>query len=209
MGALEQYLQVHQVVMHDGVPVVARAVGREAGTFFTIYFLIHDQPYFLVVFVEPDDSELVAYSAAIVAAVYAYFIVRSDTLPPEAVTERLGLTPTKAHWKGEIYAPNKRPYRVHLWEIEALQDVSGEVEEKLDALLQILEPAQQQIAELATECDCSIEISYWGYQELMGGWHFEASTLRRVSALGVGLGFDLYAVGPDLPPKQRMAGSHT
>ncbi len=198
MASTEQLLEVHQIAMQEGVPIVARAVAREAGVFFTIYFPIENQPYFLVIFVEPDPSGLVAYSADIEAAVYVYFMVNSDTLPPETITERLGLTPTTMRRKGDIYPPSKRSYPVHVWEIEALHDVPGDVEEKVDALLQALEPAQQQIAQLATECECWIQINYWGYQEMMSGWVLEASLLRRLSALGVALGYYMYAVGPDL-----------
>jgi len=196
---LENLLQVHKVVLNNGVPVVARAIADEQANIFRVFFPIEGQSYFLVVFVEPNAVELVAYAADMWAAVYVYLNILSDTLPAEKITERLRLAPTSSHREGELRPRSQKSiYPRHVWSLQILQNVPAEVEEKLNALLEILEPAREHIAQLAAECECWIQINYWGYQESMGVWHLPAATLRRISALGIDFGVDLYATGPKL-----------
>ncbi len=200
LSATKEILAVHTPVLADGQPLIARAdLTREKGAFY-FYFRLEHEPYYLVLAVGPDDQKKLAVtSACIEAAVRVFLLVKSEKHTPDEITQRLGLTPTAAYAKGDRLHPELPPLPYTKWRLEPHKSLPEDLGRKLDLLLDQLEPAAARIAELAADCDVSVNVCYEGYKEWLGGWNAPKETLQRLATLGARFHLDLYASGPDLP----------
>jgi hypothetical protein len=199
LAAAREVLAVHRPVIIDGQPLIARAdIDREPDAFY-FYFRLEGEPYYLVIVVHNGDEGLAVSCACVEAAVRVFLLVKSGELSPDEITRRLGLTPTASYAKGDRLHPELPPLQYTKWRFEPHETLAEELGRKLDLLLDRLDSAAPRIAELATECDVSVDVCYEGYKEWLGGWNAPEKTLRRLAALGADLHFDIYASGPDLP----------
>jgi Domain of unknown function (DUF4279) len=129
-----------------------------------------------------------------------YLAIKSDTVPPEDITAILQVVPTESWHRGEPGPRDGSPSRkFHAWYFDPLGDGPGECDQKMKALLKMLESASSRFSQLAGRCSFCISVVYRGYQCQMWGLHWTADTLRQLAALGVDIDVDLYASGPDLP----------
>lgn len=202
LGVTEQVLAAHKLVFRDGTPLILRVDEESEPEAYFIYFGIEDEPYYFVVVIREENKNLVASATYIEAAVRVYLSIRSTTLSPSAITEKVTLNPTKTYLRGESRYPRNPhvKFKKHHWYFEPQKGVPGELENKLNFLLDRLEPAQSRIADLQDECEIYICIYYQGYRGWMGGWHIDKATIRRIAALGAEVDLDLYACGKqDLP----------
>jgi len=205
LSAAKEILAVHTPVLVDGQPLIARTdLTREEGAFY-FYFRLRDEPYYLVLAVGPDDDgKLAVTSACIEAAVRVFLLVKSKKHTPDEITRRLGLTPTAAYAKGDRIHPELPPLPYTKWRLEPHKSLPEDLGRKLDLLLDQLDPAAARVAELAAECDVSVNVCYEGYREWLGGWNASTKTLGRLAALGARFHLDLYASGPDLPEPELL-----
>jgi hypothetical protein len=193
----------------DGDPVVARVdEDTESGAYF-IYFPIRGEPYFFVVVVRPDEAgELAVSWIYMEGGTRVYLLITSEIFSPEEITARVGLTPTKSHQMGDPVRKKSpaRTYRVHMWHFEPQKGIPGTVEEKLKVLLEEVNPAVAQIADLRPMCDVGVMVVFegWGGDWQFGGIHFETEIVQGLAALGATLDLDLYAFGPDMPDDGKI-----
>lgn len=201
LGITEQILSVHQIVMRSATPVIARIQDKSESGAYHIYFALEGEPYYFVVAVSFSDNQYFVSGSYIESAVRVYLRVSSDILEPEEITSRVGLIPTQCYTKGEKrYQRNPHlKFKEHRWYFELDKDIPNSIEEKLDSLLEKLEPVKTQVASLSDECEILICICYEGYKSWMGGWHFNRSTILKIASLKAEVNLDLYAFGPDLP----------
>ncbi len=200
LGVTEQILAVHKLVMHSGLPVVARIQHKSDGAYY-IYFALEGEPYYFVVVVLISDNQFLVSSSYIESGVRVYLCISSETLEPQEITSRVGLIPTCSNFKGQTRYPRNPhlKFQEHRWYFEPEKGIPGSLEEKLDFLLEKLEPVETQVASLRDKCEILIGICYEGYKSWMGGWHLNHSTILKIAALAAEVDFDLYAFGPDLP----------
>lgn len=202
LGVTQQVLAVHQLVVQDGSPLILLVdQTTELGAYY-VYFAIQKQPYYFVVVIREEQEKLTASASYIEAGVRVYLTIISKTLDPDIITEKLKIKPTRKHLLGEAKYP-KAPhvkFEENFWDFEPQRTVPGSLENKLNFLLDQLEPARPRISELQDQCETYICICYEGYQAWMGGWHLDQATIQRIAALGAEVDFDLYASGKwDLP----------
>ncbi len=122
---------------------------------------------------------------------YAYFWIEGFDCAPEEISERLGITASKVHLKGEPLA-GKRVRRANSWEVLSPLPRGEEVlDSYVEALLNLLEPCAGAIQSIAKECDIGINCVGYFYSA-NPGFHFSRSVIGRLDALGVSVDFDLY-----------------
>jgi len=201
-GVSRQVLAVNEVVVDsDGRPAVARvSEGHEVDTY-SVYFPIHEKPYYFVVVVGPCELGQLAVSGVYVeAGVRVYLAIMSVALSPAEITARIGLTPSETHAIGDPISPMMK-YREHWWEIEPQRDVPGSVEEKVAVVLDAVQPAVAQIAALKPACQVRVTVVFEGWRgdPQFGSFDIDARIVGRLAELGAELYFDLYAFGPEMP----------
>jgi Domain of unknown function (DUF4279) len=203
LGTTQQILAVNSVVTEDGQPRVARVSETTSPGRLAVWFPLHDQAYFLVVFVESDrDGNPVLSGSCWHARVRVWLAIHSADVPPSEVTARTGLSPTEEHERGDLVrVSSKARYKSHIWQLEPQREVPGTVDEKLSLLLRQARPAAQAIAGLRPSCDVEVGIVYdgWGGAGQFGGWHVDGASLQGLAELGADIDIDMYALGPRMP----------
>lgn len=200
LGIVEQFLDVHKIVMVNGVPSIARIDDTKAPEFFRVYFHVEKEPYFFVIcVVKSTENYLVVNWSDVEADVSVDLTVSSDLMAPDAITQQIGIKPTSTRKKGELPRPNSRPCPINIWTFEPQKDFPDELECKLNFLLDQLENVATRISSISQQCEVYIGISYRGYQNQMWGWHLDTHTMSRILSLSADVDLDLYASGPDLP----------
>lgn len=198
LALTQQYLSVHRVLEGDSGPWPAGVVHYDDRV--DVYFQLVDEDYFLVLSVSNDEEGDGVKSCRAEAKSLVYLAVTSNTMPPEEVTTTLGLMPTTSWRLGDARGSDGRlTHSFHGWFFDPAGDGPGECDQKMKVLLDGLECASSRFGALAAQCSVEIRVVYHGYQSQMWGLHWDADTLRRISALGVEVDVDLYASGPELP----------
>jgi hypothetical protein len=197
LGVTSQVLTVHKLVVRDGIPAILRIECTSKTDTFCVYFKIEDEPYYFVVTIGKKDEKLSALGSYIASAVRVYLGISSSILDPIAITEKIKLNPTRSVVAGKSPIPKLPNFqsKENRWYFEPQQDTPGELERKLNFLLDRLEPFQSNILALQNECKICIMICYEGYRGWMGGWHLDRLTIQKIAALGAEVDFDLYAYG--------------
>ena len=197
LSLTQQFLSVHPVVGDESGPVPVGVVATDDR--FDVHFRLVDEDYFLVLSVADDEDGGSVSSCRTEARCRVYLAISSDAMPPEEVTAMLGLTPTRSWHLGDPHGPDGRPARsFHGWYFDPIGDGPGECDQKMKSLLDMLECASSRIGELAARRSVWIQVVYHGCRCQMWGLHWDAETMRRISALGVDVDVDLYASGPEL-----------
>ncbi len=123
---------------------------------------------------------------------YCYFYVADFACDPGEVTKLLQIEPTSFQRKGDA-GRNGLPVKSSLWEI---QDDSPRndhfFENHLESILAKIEPSTPAILRISEQS--SVGINCVGYFEGCNpGFEISPNLLKRLGALGLTLGFDLYA----------------
>jgi hypothetical protein len=137
----------------------------------------------------------------------------ADDLVPFEVTERLGITPSLAYVKGEIWKIGQRsgrPYvgRTGMWQLRTTLPDTSALDEHIRSLLKLLLPRASEIrafVDRGYKADFSCGIFLEHDNE---GTELEAETVAGIAALGAKLGLDIYALFDDddePPPKSPTA----
>jgi Domain of unknown function (DUF4279) len=201
LGTTEQFLAIHQLVMKDGVPIVLNVTTKDEIGVYCVYFQIVGERYYLMIVIVKEEEELVARSSYLEPAVRVYLHISSPLLAPTTISEKIKIQFTRSGNIGERINPRSPvKHKENRWYFEPQANLPGNLEDKLEYLLDQLAPSQPMIAALQKECNICIIICYEAYRGLMGGWHIEKATIQRVLALGADMDLDLYACGEhDLP----------
>lgn len=153
-----------------------------------VYFPIEGERYYVVVYLDVEPQISVRW-VGISPGNRVYFYAKSEEHPVDELIAMAGVEPTKTWEKG------KRK-RHHGFEVQPHARETGEVEEKLRTLINVLLPYTANIHALSALADVvGINIAYWGYQEQMGGMHFDTDIIQGLAALNLSVDIDLYAGG--------------
>jgi hypothetical protein len=108
--------------------------------------------------------------------------LRSRSLDPTEVTQRIGLAPTVSRAKGELSKRTRTPAPWGLWAVEAIAD---DVQPAADRLLSMIGEKRSLIAEVARALDATMAVSIWWEPSAgTGGYTLSSETLRDLSELG-------------------------
>lgn len=110
--------------------------------------------------------------------------IRKIDLDPATVTERLGITPTRAGGpRNDGETPGKARYG--FWYLEYYDDTSDDFSRLLDTILSAIEDKRDGIAELVAE-GCTARLHVDGYT-LCGTLTFSARDIERISEINIPL----------------------
>lgn len=100
-----------------------------------------------------------------------------------------------------LSAREKKPryYKFSAINFNPYRKRTGEVEDKINELINILNRQKEQFQKIKDIADIVIEINYKGYKDEMWGIHIKNETLAKIAELCLDIDIDLYASGPDLP----------
>jgi Domain of unknown function (DUF4279) len=203
LGVTIQVLTVHKLAIRDGIAVISRIECIAETATYCVYFKIDTEPYYLVVTIGKKNGKMLVLGSYIEAAVRVYLRISSTIHDPITITEKVKLNPTKSVAIGESHIPQLSNFKSknNRWYFEPQQDTPGELERKLNFLIDRLEPFRSNIIALQNECEICIMICYEGYRGWMGGWHIDLTTIHKIAALGAEIDFDLYAYGENELPE--------
>jgi tetrahydromethanopterin S-methyltransferase subunit B len=128
---------------------------------------------------------------------YAYFSISGFDCNHTEISNFLGLEPTKAGNKGEIFSLPKRPEiklkrRHSVWTLYSPKPKSEIfLNNHIEALLEVIEPKQVLIKELTTRYDVGIQCAGF-YNNVNPGFHLSNAIIKRVAELNLWIDFDLY-----------------
>ncbi len=120
-----------------------------------------------------------------------YFYAKSQEHQYKKLIAVAGIEPTRTWEKG-------KQRRHHGFEVQPCSKETGEVEDKLQALISSLQPYAANIRALSALAHVGISVAYWGYKDQMWGIHFGTDIIRGLAILNLSVDVDLYAGGPDL-----------
>jgi Domain of unknown function (DUF4279) len=132
--------------------------------------------------------------------------VFSDTLDPDELTRRLGMSCDTRSVKGESFPPpgEHRRFQRHRWRIDSEDPDDAEsglrLSEVIDALLGRIADRYREFLDL-TRAGCEIELQIWFTSTTVPCLHLAPPTLRTIVALGASVDIDvvLTADGPAAP----------
>ncbi|SEW51453.1 DUF4279 domain-containing protein [Chitinophaga arvensicola] len=194
-GFTGQLLAIHQLVYENNQPKVEKVVLDNANGKAVVYFPIAGEKFHLAIYLKttPDISvtwvDTVPYHRLC-------FRATSTTLNYEQLCTMTTLQPGNGWNKGDLMKNGKAAFKFSCIELYAVEG-PGKFEEKLDALLDLLEQDSKGISALATNANGYIQatISFHNGNTMLGGPAICKENIRRMSALQLGIDFDLYADG--------------
>jgi hypothetical protein len=178
-------------------PSRAAPVGTDGAL---VWFVGRHYPLNLVVEVAREgDSWHTVFAQPDAHARVALRIV-SAALPPDAITAAVGLAPSRQAAAGRALDGRPVPRDEHLWLRDVLPDSPAPVEDKLEALLALVEPHRAALAALAGRAVPAVTVAYHADAESMQGIALAPAALARLGAAGLALELDLYAETLGTPP---------
>ena len=124
---------------------------------------------------------------------FATFRLWGKELEPGQVTEMLSLTPSKAFKRGDQRTETKR-WPHGYWGITSENQVlSTDLALHIEWLIDRLEPVQSQLGRIMAEEGVKADIfCFWESRTGHGGPSFGPKLLKRIAALNLELGLDIY-----------------
>jgi len=145
------------------------------------------------------------------AELVAFPAVEGDDFEPDALSELLGITPTRIYRRGEVGSNGRvRPYSLWMWETPERVEHDSEV--LIHEVLDTFEPLAGQLSQarsdwglefqigLAISMHGSIEVDPDGTLDAVvstQALYLSPETLRRLTALGCALDVDTHVIAPE------------
>jgi len=202
-----QYLAVHRVAREpDGRPRVARIDEESEAGVSNVYFELCDlcgdkADYHLVVAVRPGDCATPGIGGVWIEPLTRVKLsVWSETISPDELTAKIGVTPTSSWVKG---APRDRgrSRRVHShngWQLDALPGVPATMDEKLECLRKEIGNSVTEIASLGSSCETMLSIGLDDWAGQFTGVYLDAENSRWIASMGASIDISIYSWGPQM-----------
>ena len=194
LAATEQFFEVHSVARDSNdMPIIAGVLMNKKDSNANVYFSVVDEEFYFVVYVDLEPEIKMRWTNT--EAKYSiYFTAGSDVMPAKTIENLTRLTATTSWNKGDkrnngtylftkvIFEPNPEP---------------GEFQSKFEKLLDYLETDVQGVGELVAKFNGYIQVAamYHNGNSMLGGASLDALSIKRLSALNLGVDFDIYAEG--------------
>jgi hypothetical protein len=128
-----------------------------------------------------------------------YLLICSDTIAPESISARLGISPTGTNRKGEVW--NNRtgklfPY--HCWQLSSPAERSWDLNDQIAKVMAQLVPAKEPLASLLAERGTEAHFSsvIWMYGGRTPAIYLSSPVVKFAGDLGIDFDFDTY-IGDD------------
>lgn len=131
--------------------------------------------------------------------VYAHYTLLGN-FDPQAVTRATGIEPTATWQAGDTYgAAGKLRYAEDGWEVASNPELSLELEDHIQWVLDRLQPAWSTLCELGLRHDASVNAALYAYQ-YVPAMHLQSDMVRRIAELSADIDFDMYCLIEDEAP---------
>ena len=138
----------------------------------------------------------------------ASFRLAGDALNPMAVTDRLRISPTLSHAKGDSFSTRTRTgtRRTGVWSLSSRDQVtSTSLEKHLTFLLDKIGPLREEVRGLCEEQKLQADFyCLWLLATLSGGPEFSPEVLNRISQFGAYLSIEF---GPGPRTSEQTSGA--
>lgn len=192
----KQYLEVCELELENGLPKVVRVNTTYYDEYdaVAVYFAVKNEQYFIEVRLNkaPDIEVIFVW---IQSAHRVYLSAQSDQLTYEELTHSFPLQPIKGWSKGDFMSNGKSQYPLTIMSFEPIKNEAYSLEEKLDLLLDVLEPIGDAIRLLTKKAEVYIAVCRHQYVSANSGVSFEIETIRRMEQLNLGIDIDSYIIG--------------
>ena len=124
--------------------------------------------------------------------IYATFILRGKELDPQAVTELLGITPSRSFKRGDIRTEQKK-WPHGFWGLTSDERIqSPDLALHIEWVISQIEPNKEMLVELINGKNIDAEIScFWILPKSREGLSLSSELLERIAALGLNLNLDI------------------
>lgn len=126
---------------------------------------------------------------------HVFLAVHEFGQDPDIVSNLIGFAPTKAWVAGEPTARNPEiSHRFSRWTYQSPLPLEAAVEDHVAALLAVLEGNTSGVKSVSARFPTHIGCAVYS-ADAPEGFHLSASTLARITALGLSFDYEHYAVG--------------
>ena len=140
--------------------------------------------------------EVVAMVGGLIDETRLTLSVHGDDLDPDEVTRLLGCSPSRSNRRGDLRPRSGTPHPRGAWLLTLEGKAPVEPEHLLASLLDRL-PSDPSVWD-ALRARHSVALGFGLFQEAWNrGFDLSPGVIHRVAALGLGLGFDIYADGDE------------
>lgn len=192
----KQYLANNKLIYKDEVPVIEDVILKKQEKKALVYFPIYEEDFYLVIVIDLEHKIETCFMNMSAGNLVKLFVASYEYNLQELLNV-IDIKPTKQWMKGEKLGRNGQ--HKHSGFIYAPVDKkTGEVEDKLELLVNELLPRREMILKLLEIADVEIQVAYYGYKDEMWGIHLEKDLIKKISVLNISIDIDLYTGGKDL-----------
>lgn len=183
---MRAFLAINPLVFEGQTPRIEDIIVTEEHV--AVYFPIQGEPYYVVVYLHVEPSVSVVGMAMMAGNAVSLRIVSEHHTLDELLSQ-IDLTTTSI-WEEE----GER--KQNGFTLQPYPKTTGEVGDKLRALLDMLRPHRAALEALTSIAQIEIQIVYQDYQGQMSGFYFEPELFQMLEALHIPLKFAISAHGP-------------
>jgi hypothetical protein len=192
----KQYLEVCELELENGLPKVVRVNTTYYDKYDTVavYFAVKNERYFIEVRLNkaPDIEVIFVW---VQSGYRVYLSAQSNQLTYQELTAYFPLEPSRGWSKGDFRSNGKSQYSLTKMSFEPIRNEAYPLNEKLDLLLDVLEPIGNAIRLLTQKAEVYIAVCRHQYVSANSGVSFDIKTIRRMEQLNLGIDIDSYIIG--------------
>jgi hypothetical protein len=128
----------------------------------------------------------------------AWIHISGFDVPPDEITEKLGVEPTEVRVKGEErivgkVSPKIIVNRENLWTLKSGLPKSAPLEKHVESLLKVIVPSKKNFIEISKECEVQFNCAVY-YYEANPGISLEKNILKEIAEFNLPLYLDIYCL---------------
>ena len=123
--------------------------------------------------------------------IFVYFMLTGKDFNPEAITDKLGIAPTKTFRAGELIQAKASPrWQQNGWLLESSLHKSAELEEHIKSICEKLQPGWNTLRELGQVCEAVFDCAVYVY-EYVPALCLEKNIVKKVAELNARIVLDV------------------
>lgn len=197
----KQYLENNTLILEGDTPRIEDIIISDDNLTAEVDFPVLNEPFFLVIYLD-IEPEIEVRWVSMSAGNKVELFVSSESVALNSFIELLQINPKEKWSIGENRIIDGLrdcpPHKDYGFIYAPIDKTNGEVENKLENLLNELLKKKEIILELEKVAIVEIQVTYFGYKDEMWGFNFKPHIIQMLSEIGVSLDIDLYACGNDL-----------
>jgi len=194
-GVTEEFLKIHQLEYVDNKPVISRIDKNKPDGTVIIYFVVANEQFYFAVYLD-TKPEISVRSIYIEPYHSVYFGATSDNVNFKELSNITTLNVTGGWNKGDKVKWAKKYYKNTCIRFEP-NPKADEFEDKIEKLLDYLEQDKEGINQLVDIADGYVQVfsSFHNGNTMLGGYHLDLKTIKRLANLNLEIDFDICADG--------------